>query len=95
MCDVLGSTGGGSGSCYICVGDSFEEYTDPCGHTIMRPILSNPENIALNKTAYDAITAGIQNKSIPTVNISLLEFHKATGDLPEDATVYSMLVQII
>ena len=96
MCDVLGSTGGGGvGSVYICAGDSFEEYTDPSGYTEMRPVLSNPENIALNKNAYDAITKGIQNKSIPAVYISILEFYKATEDLPEDSSIYSLLAEII
>jgi hypothetical protein len=33
----------------------------------------------LNKIAYDAITAGVQNKSIPLINVSYLELMKAHG----------------
>ena len=94
MCDVLGSTGGG-GSIYICAGDSLEEYTDESGNIAHRPVVSNPENLALNKNAYDAITTGIQNKSIPLINISYLETMKVQAgveDAYSEITNYSMVV---
>lgn len=85
MADVLSTMGGnteedskgGAGGVYVVVADSFTMEDDGCGGTEIVPTLTKPENIKINKNAYDTIHESLKNKQGISVYLSLTEYYNA------------------